>query len=43
MKLFIGTPAELRQDPDEPPNGELLLGIVAQFVVAISLPFLLRV
>jgi hypothetical protein len=43
MKLFIGTPAELRQEPNEPPNGELFLGIVALFIVAISLPLLLRV
>jgi hypothetical protein len=37
------TPPNLRQEPKEAPNGELLLGIVAVAVLTISLPILFHV
>jgi len=37
------TPPNLREGPQEPPNGELLLGIVAVVVLTISLPILFHV
>lgn len=42
MRPFIGTPPELRRDPNEPPDDGLAIGIVALFVLVISLPYLLH-
>jgi hypothetical protein len=42
MRPCIGTPPELRQAPNEPPDDRLAIGIVALFVLVISLPYLLH-
>lgn len=42
MRSFIGTPPELRQDPTEPPDEGLAIGIFTLFVLVITMPYLLH-